>query len=234
MRHGPLLGALALSLAACGGGQTPASDPSAGSEACEVARLDAQQAWRALRREAESLEAPDAGPPLQLEAVVDRLATHLANLRESPREVDGEEALALANAVMDGLDEVAGEVPETLQRRADDAAEALLTERGARGSVRATSDVIAVLDDVIRQARPDRARARAQVWSVSELVRRAGDTADAYGRGVREGDGEASRAEDLPVPADVLAVPRARAADASREARERCGVARALAVPGPG
>ncbi len=223
---------LALLLAACGGAHASPSDAT-DAQACDVARLDAERAWRDLAegaQEAAARLAESDGPPLRLEAVAEQLRAHVAALEAEPREVPGEEAFALANGMMEGVDEVAADLDDGLRQRADDAAEAILTDRTAAGSRQASLDAAALIDEVVRQARPGRAAAQGHA-GVGELARRADDAAEAYARGVAEGDQAAARAEEAPAGDWVEA--RQRAVDASAEARSRCGVDRTLVVPAP-
>ena len=222
--------ALALLLLGCGGTTPEAVEPD--GDACLLARLEAQRAWEALAREGEVLSPPEAGPPIVLETVLRDLREHAQSLRASPDEVDGQVAFTLADAMMGGIDEVASDVSESLRSRADDAAEALLTDRSAAGSARATADAIAVIEQVVQEARPDRAAAATATWSTTELVRRASAAVEAYAEGPEPGDRAASRAEELP-PVAGLQSAQVAAAEASSAVRQTCGFRRALSVPSP-
>lgn len=217
-----------LFVAGCGGTAVEAREPD--GEACELARLEAQRTWQALARDGEGIAPPEPGPPIALEAVLRDLREHEQSLRAAPDEVDGQVAFALADAMMGGIDEVASDVSESLRSRADDAAEALLTDRSAQGAARATADAIAVIEQVVAEARPDRAAAATSAWSTAEVIRRASATAEAYGEGPEEGDRAAQRAEEAP-PVAGLESAQADAADASTAVRETCGFRRALTVP---
>jgi hypothetical protein len=134
---------------------------------------------------------------------------------------------------MDGLDEIASRIPPPLRDRADDAAEALLTDRGEQGSLRAARGAIALLEQIVDEVRPGAAAERGERRALAELSRRARLASDGYASEVPSGDRAADRAEAAPVPelaTDVSAALSA-ATEASRDARDRCRVARTLAAP---
>ncbi|MGE0784941.1 MAG: hypothetical protein AB7S26_04570 [Sandaracinaceae bacterium] len=217
-------------VAGCAGASGHA-EHGADSEACAAARLDAERRWDLVREGASGHAPAESGQPLRLEAVRDRLEEHRDALRERPDEVDGQLAFALANAMMDGIDEVSGAIPDSLRARAEDAAEALLTDRSMQRAPQVASDAIALIDEIIAEARPDRAAARHDAWSATELERRAGLTVAGYRESVADGDREAARAEALDVADDSLVALRTDAVDASSVARAECGYDRPLAVP---
>lgn len=219
---------LVLSSAACGGPATGAQT-GPGPE-CEAARGEAATRWDAVATAAEAEAAPPDRDPLAAETALDRLQDHLAALREAPREVDGEEAMALSSAVMDGIDEVGADLPTSVRERADDAAEALLTDRSEQGAVRATQGAILALESVLDEARPGSGEERRARDAARDLARRSRRAAEAYAAGVREGDRAADRAETAPV-SPAIRPARDAARDASAEARAACRIDRVLAVP---
>ncbi|HJL19922.1 MAG TPA: hypothetical protein RMH99_29935 [Sandaracinaceae bacterium LLY-WYZ-13_1] len=233
MRHRRLIVALALFAVACGG--AGGASETVSPEACERARTTARDAWRGVAEAASEAAAPaDDEPELAAEAALERLEAHRDSLRDDPREVDGELAFSLSSAVMDGIDEVSGEIPDDLRDDADDAAEAILTDRGRDGSLRATEGAIAVLERVIRSARPRSAAALERRRALNELARRATRTVRGYETSVELGDRHADRARVAPLPDDVpraLRTRRTEAAERSRDARRACGVQRTLSVP---
>ena len=103
---------------ACG---APASVQTGPDPACEGARSDAAAAWARVAARAEVAAAPPEHAASAAESALDRLNDHLSALRESPREVQGDEAMALSSSVMDGIDEVSGELSARVRERADDA-----------------------------------------------------------------------------------------------------------------
>ena len=212
---------------ACG---APASVQTGPDPACEGARSDAAAAWARVAARAEVAAAPPEHAASAAESALDRLNDHLSALRESPREVEGDEAMALSSSVMDGIDEVSGELSARVRERADDAAEALLTDRSEQGAVRAAEGAIVALEAVLEEARPGSREERRARAAARELARRAGRAAEAYERSVPEGDRAADRAEVSPA-VEPLGELRDEARDASRAARAACGVDRVLAVP---
>lgn len=228
----PLLASLFFLATACGASAAPPSDPSR-STACESARADAEAAWSAVAGNAEALARPEGGEPLAAERALERVAAHVAALESAPRELDGDEALALSGAVMDAIDAV--ELPGSLRDRADDAAEALLTDRSDQGALRAGRDAEAVLEQVVQALRPGALEGRALREALSSLARRARAAAEGYAAGeLEQADARADRAEGAALsdaaPAEVRDA-RAHATDASRALREACGIARRLTVP---
>lgn len=222
---------LGLWLGGCGASAAVVESPSVAE--CEASRDHAGRLWGALadRSAAEAVPSGD-GAALSLEATLERLETHLASLREQPHAVDGDEALALSSAIMDGMDAVSDGIPEALRERADHAAEALLTDRGA-GSIQATEGAIAVVEQVVASVRPEAVPARARRRALTEVSRRARAASLAYEDDVAAGDRRADRAEAAPVPDDAsgLRADRDAATRASAEARRACGVERTLSVP---
>lgn len=212
----------------------PAEDAADRSAACRSAQRAAGEAWSSVASRAERAALPPTTEePLLAEVALERLLAHAASLDETPRAIEGDEALALSSAVMDGLDELSGRIPGPMRDRADDAAEALLTDRGEQGSLRAANGAIALLEQIVEEVRPHSASLRAERRALAEVSRRARVASEGYARDVAAGDLGADRAEAAPVPesaADVSSAVRT-ATDTSREARSRCEVARTLATP---
>jgi uncharacterized protein (UPF0147 family) len=227
--------AVGLFVSACGGASSAAETVS--PRECEGARVAARDAWRRVAEAAHAgAQPPTDEPPLLAERALARLEAHRDALRAEPREVDGERAFELSSAMMDGIDELTGELPDELRDRADDAAEALLTDRGRDGSLRAADGAVAVLEELVRTARPEAARAEARRAALAELAHRAARAAEAYEADVARGDRYADRARvaSLPDPVDpALRAARDEAAASSRAARRACGVSRTLEVPAP-
>lgn len=222
-----------LALVGCGGA-SPAGE-AVSPERCEQARRAAEEAWREVAETATEAARPAEGEEeLAAERALDRLEAHRNALRQTPREIEGDEALALSNAMMDGIDEVSGEIQAGTRERADDAAEALLTDRGQDGSLRAAEGAVAMMSQVLREARPDSADQRARRRALGEVARRATRAADGYETSVELGDRHADRARVAPMPesgSPDLVTMRDGAADRSRDARQACGVTRTLGVP---
>ena len=226
MRRAPWV----LLLLGCGA----ASSGAAASPDCEPARERAGAAWSRVAELAEpDADAEEADAETPIDGATARLGAHLAALRESPAEVDGETAMEISGAVMDALDALGPDVPSTLSARVDAAAEALLTDRDAAGSQRAARDAITGLEAALAAARPEDSAGRESARAVAILARRAHDAATGYAEDVRIGDRRADRAEAASVPdSDAeLSLARADAVDASRAAREACGFARTLSAP---
>lgn len=223
---------LSFIVAACGASAAPASDPSRAS-ACEGARADAATAWSAVADRSDELVRPTGEEPLAAERALERMARHVAALESAPRELGGDEALALSGAVMDAIDAV--ELPASLRERADDAAEALLTDRSEQGALRAGRDAEAILEQVVSAVRPGALEQRAVREALSMLSRGARAAAEAYGAGeLASADARADRAEGAALPDGAPAAvrdARTHATGASRSVREACGIARRLTVP---
>ncbi len=222
--------AIALLLAACGAApRSPAPDPSA----CDAAARDARSAWTLL---AERLAPADPeGVTTPIDDAVAQLGAHVAAVHErAPVEIEGPAAMALSGAVMDAIDALGAAVPEPERARADDAAEALLTDRTAAGSVRAARAAVAALEAALAATDPERASAREAALGHEQLRRRAQSAGHGYEDSPRAGDRGAARAEalDAALPAEAERA-RAEAIEASRRAREACGFSRELAVPSP-
>lgn len=220
-------------LAACGAAAPAPRDP-AESAACESARADANAAWAAVAERAEQAAAPpEDRSPTDAERVLDRLRAHLAALEAAPREVSGDEALALSGAVMDAIDAV--ELPAPLRNRADQAAEALLTDRSEQGALRAGRDAVEILEQVVQAVRPGSREQEALGRALSTLARRARSAADAYHAGdLPQADRQADRAEGVSLTEaapDEVRDGVTRATHASATVRSACGVVRRLAVP---
>lgn len=233
MRRASLVTLVAFSIA-CGPPAQPPEDGAGANAACRSAQRAAGEAWLSVASRADEAARPTASEePLLAEVALERLEAHAAALDATPRAIDGDEAMSLSSAVMDGLDEVSSRIPGPLRDRADDAAEALLTDRGEQGSLRAAQGAIALLEQIVDEVRPGAATRRGERRALAELSRRARVTSEGYARDVPAGDRGADRAEAAPVPepaTDVSAAVRS-ATDASREARDRCQVARTLAAP---
>lgn len=223
----------ALLVSACGAATTESTLP-VDADACSAAQTGAQTRWEAVREAAQSIaEGPDAQETPATEAL-SALETHLQSLRETPRELDGEEAMAVSNAMMDGIDALGSELPDAEREVADDAAEALLTDRSRDGARRSATNALAAFEAALRVAQPQTAAERARRRTAAELARRATRTAEAYASGVPEGDRAADRAEVAPLPEenDAIRALRDAATEASREARQDCRVPRTLTAPG--
>lgn len=232
MRYSIVAGVM-LTLFGCGGAATNAETVS--PEACEQARQDARAAWqRVAERASAAARPPEGQTELVAEQALDRLLSHRDALRESPREIEGDEALALSNAMMDGIDELSGEIQTRTRERADDAAEALLTDRGEDGSLRAAEGAVATMQQVLEEARPGSDTERARRRALGELARRATRAANSYETSVELGDRHADRARVSSIPESVdtgVVAVRNEAVEHSRNAREACGVSRTLGVP---
>ena len=219
-------------VAACGASAAPASDPSRAT-ACDAARADAVAAWSAVADRSDELVRPTGEEPLAAERALERIARHVAALESAPRELGGDEALALSGAVMDAIDAV--ELPASLRDRADDAAEALLTDRSEQGALRAGRDAEAILEQVVSAVRPGALEQRDVREALATLSRHARAAAEAYGAGdLASADARADRAEGAALPDDAPAAvrdARTHATGASRTVREACGIARRLTVP---
>ena len=216
------------------GGATPAAE-SVSPLACERARVAAEAAWREVAVAASEAARPadgDAAPAADRALV--QLEAHRDALRRSPREIQGDEALALSNARMDGIDEVSSVIPDRTRERADDAAEALLTDRGRDGSLRAAEGAVAMMEQVLREARPGSQEGRADRRALGELAQRATRAADSYETSADRGDRHADRARVAPIPTSAppaLTARRDGAVERSTDARRACGVTRTISVP---
>jgi len=221
----------AILLLGCG-----AASPSAVADSpeCALARSGAGDAWAHLAELTSVPATAEAVGPSSFDAAMERLQTHVADLRERPREVDGETAMAVSGVVMDAFDSFGSELPASVRNRGDNAAEALLTDRSAGGSVRAALAAAEALEEALAAADPEAAAGRAEGQGLERLRRRAQSAADGYGESARAGDQRAAHAEAGAVPETLGDEPRqARAAaiDASAEARDTCGFSRSLMVP---
>lgn len=174
--------------------------------------------------------------PTALERAIERLERHAASLRRAPEEVAGEVALELSGVVMDAIDEVASAIPRRVRDRAETAAEALLTDRGAEDSIRAARAAALALEAVIEHLAPEVTAAMSMRRAVARFRARAESAAEGYADDARRGDRRADRAEAAPL-SDVAGVDetilaaRAEAIRASASTRMACGFARTLSVP---
>jgi len=219
---------IALLLLGCGAAQAPAQDPGPSAE-CVAARDRSASAWT---RVAELAEPPPASET-PIDSALAALRAHVDALRASPpEEVDGEAAMALSGQVMDALDAIEG-VPREQRHRADDAAEAILTDRSVAGSFRAARHAANTLEAALEAADPAAAAARIRADRLATLRRRATATAESYAEDAQLGDRRAQRSEALPVPEglDALDEALADAGEAGRATREACGFHRSIAVP---
>lgn len=228
----PLVAAsLALGLTACAGAPTPMAED--GSEdRCGDATREATLRWARLAEVAQPLATAPSRDTMESRART-ALHAHVVSLRESPRELDGETAMALSNTMMDGIDALGADLPNAERNRADDAAEALLTDRSRDGSRRAAEGALLAFEAALDAARPAERDARALRQAASQIGPLAERAAEAYTAGVAEGDRAAERAEGAELPeGSELAAARERAEDASRRARSDCEHPRTLRVPG--
>lgn len=223
----------ALVCASCGGTAPRAEAPSTD---CQRACDDAAAAWNELADRADEAARPsESRPPIPAEDALARIREHASDLAESPREVTGEEAMALSGAVMDAVDAIQGELPFGLRERADDAAEALLVGRGERAASRAAEDAMIVLEEIIRTVDPG----SAYVWgrALAGLAAQAREVATSYGETAGAGDEQATAAERVALPDDApvaFVQLRERAAGASAHVRDVCELterSRALRTP---
>jgi len=209
-------------LCACGAASTGATDPSRLD--CGAARAQAQAAWADLAGDAERAATPER-EPLAAERVLDRINAHVAALEAGPREVGGDEALALSSAVMDAIDALA--LPSAIRDRADEAAEGLLTDRSEEGSLRAAREAAEAMSAVVEASQPGALEGREQRRALSALSGHARSAADAYGEGdVDEGDRHAGRAEAVALDDQAPSEVRdglERASQASGGVRRACG-----------
>jgi hypothetical protein len=163
------------------------------------------------------------------------LEEHVASLSETPREIGGDEAFALSSAMMDAVDAVGTQISAQLRDRADAAAEAILTDRGEQGALRAARDATEVLEQVLQAAHPGSLEERSQRRAMASLGRRAHAAADAYREdGPERGDLRADRSEAIALPEgspEALRSARDHAVDASTTARRKCRIERRLSVP---
>lgn len=221
-------------LAACGGARPQATGPE-DTAACRSACERAAEAWAAVATSAEAAAHPTGETPLAAEQALDRLEEHVASLSATPREVDGDEAFALSSAMMDAVDAVGTQISAQLRDRADAAAEAILTDRGEQGALRAARDATEVLEQVLQAAHPGSLEERSQRRAMASLGRRAQAAADAYREdGPERGDLRADRGEAIALPEgspEVLRSTRERAEDASTAVRRECHIERRLSVP---
>ena len=221
----------------CGGTAPPPATPATESAACASASADATEAWSTLASQAEQAARPPEDAPPDAERALDRLEAHVEALRGAPREISGDEALELSNAVMDAVDALHGQIPASLRDRADRAAEAILTDRSEQGSLRAAADAKEVLEQVLQTVRPGSIEARAERRSMATLSRRARATAEAYrDRGPQRGDLRADRSEAIALPGsapDALRQAHEHAIEVSSTVRRTCRIDRRLAVPAP-
>ncbi|MFK7986256.1 MAG: hypothetical protein AB8I08_09505 [Sandaracinaceae bacterium] len=223
----------AVVLSACGASSPPSTTPPDAS-ACRAAQAEAETRWQAVT---EAAQAVAEGPEAASSPATDALATleqHVQSLHETPRELDGEEAMALSNAMMDGIDALGAALPDAEREAADDAAEALLTDRSRDGARRSATHALAAFEAALQIAQPTTAAERAERRTAGELAQRARRAAEAYATGIEEGDRAADRAEVAPLPeGDTrLGTLRDAATEASQEARQVCRVPRTLAAPG--
>ncbi len=200
-----------------------ATPPTAGDDGCAAARQEAASAWtQVAERATDALpadrEATDADRALA------RLHAHLAELETSPRALGGDEAMALSTVVMDAIDAQGSGLPAGLRDRADDAAEALLTDRSEQGAARAAQAAVLALQQVVEHERPGAGQARERRQTLEEIREHARRTAAAY-REQPPGDAEALAARATLAGADgpaTLRAAQAEAAEASAQVRQRC------------
>jgi len=219
---------IALLLLGCGAAQSPAAE-SGPSPECVSARGRASAAWTRVAELAE----PPAASETPIDGALDALRAHVEALRAAPpEEVNGQAAMALSGQVMDALDAL-DDVPREARDQADDAAEAILTDRTVAGSIRASRQAANALADALEASDPDAAAARVTARRVERVRRRATATATAYTEDARRGDRRAQRTEALPIPEgfDALSEARSEAGEAAAATREACGFHRSLAVP---
>jgi hypothetical protein len=218
----------ALGCVACGG-VMPAADRS--TSACERAQSDAARAWAEAGDRAEEIgREGDTSPPTPVAVALDRLHEHARSLEAEPRELGGDEALAISSVLMDAVDATHGELPNGLRERADDAAEALLTDRSEQGAGRATRGAITVLEEIVRAVDPVAATTRETRLTLADFATRARDAASAYAESAAAGDRSAEHAESLALPPPAMEA-RDRAVELSSIVRSECGVARSVAAP---
>jgi len=211
----------------------PARSVTRPSGRCEPARARAGAAWDEVA-DAAGDGAPARAEATPIDAALERLGQHLSDLRTGPSEVDPQTAMELSSVVMDTIDALGGEVPADLRRRADDAAEALLTDRSAQGSQRASRGAVVTLEAALAAAHPEASVARRDGLAIARLGWRARGAARGYDEDPRVRDRRAGRAETAPLPEaapEAVIRTRAGAIEASRRARAECRFARSLAVP---
>lgn len=216
-----------VALLGCGAAIEPDSvDPAV----CDRARADAQVAWARLAELTAPPTPPAESEPSAVEVAIAGLQAHALSLEEdAPEAIDGEVALRLSGSVMDALDSLP-DVPGATRERIDTAAEALLTDRTAAGSMQASRACISLLEGT---REPPPAGALAPV-DLAWLHESAASAATGYEESARVGDRHAQRSEARSFEGLSAEMSDARAAaiGASGEARQACRVARSLAVPG--
>lgn len=126
-----------LLFAACGA--SPPAEPSAGPPASAGAEAPPENG--------QPEDVPPENPESLASRVLVRLEAHIADLRAAPRELQGDEAFALSSAIMDAID--AEPLSDALRLRADQAAEAILTDRSPEGAIRAAKQALEVLQEVV-------------------------------------------------------------------------------------
>lgn len=222
--------ALVLLCVSSGCGGAPAS-PTAGAGDCRAALDGAARSWSSVG-DAAAAALPPEGELTEADRALARVEQHLAELEAAPHEIGDGEAMALSSAVMDAID-AAGTLPTGLRDRAEDAAEALLTDRSVEGGPRAARAAAEALEAVCERTHPGSGEERERRVQLGRLLREAQAIAAAY-RGDDPSSADA-RAARTAVPEGAAAVQQAHAEalEASTAARQACRLGARIAVPSP-